>query len=104
EFDPGWRIYAEMTRCAAAESRKLNPDLKIVLGGISPIDPHFIKLLAGYGVLDVVDIVAIHGFPIDWNGWDINEWPKKIEEIRAVTNLPVWVTEVGVSSFGAQVV
>src|SRR5690606_31188610 len=28
--------------------------------------------------------------------------PAKIEEIRAVTHLPVWVTEVGVSSFGAE--
>ena len=29
----------------------------------------FIELLAGYGVLDSVDIVAVHGFPLDWNHW-----------------------------------
>jgi beta-xylosidase len=32
----------------------------------------------------------------------IDEWPAKLEEIAAVTDLPVWVTEVGVSSFGAE--
>jgi beta-xylosidase len=45
--------------------------------------------------------VAVHGFPLDWNHWQIDEWPAKIEEVEAVTRLPVWVTEVGVSSFGA---
>jgi beta-xylosidase len=46
--------------------------------------------------------VAVHGFPLDWNLWQIDEWPSKIDEIRAITKLPVWVTEVGVSSFGAE--
>jgi beta-xylosidase len=32
----------------------------------------------------------------------IGEWPAKIEEIRAVTDKPIWVSEVGVSSFGAE--
>ena len=31
---------------------QVNPELKIVLGGISPIDPHFIELLTGHGVID----------------------------------------------------
>jgi beta-xylosidase len=53
-------------------------------------------------VLDYVDVVAIHGFPLDWNHWSIHEWPKKIQEIREVTNKPVWVSEAGVSSFGAE--
>ena len=44
----------------------------------------------------------MHGFPLDWNHWQLDEWPSKLAEIRAVTSLPVWVTEVGVSSFGAE--
>jgi beta-xylosidase len=32
----------------------------------------------------------------------IDEWPAKIKEISAVTALPIWVSEVGVSSFGAE--
>jgi beta-xylosidase len=54
------------------------------------------------GVLDHVDAVAVHGFPLDWNLWQIQEWPSKIAEIEALVNVPVWVTEVGVSSFGAE--
>jgi beta-xylosidase len=52
-------------------------------------------------VLETIDVVAVHGFPLDWNNWRVDEWPAKLEEIRAVTTLPIWVTEVGASSFGA---
>jgi beta-xylosidase len=79
-----------------------NPRLTRVLGGISPIDPNFIATLGKMGVLDHVDVVAVHGFPLDWNHWSIHEWPDKLREIYQVTDLPVWVTEVGVSTFGAE--
>jgi beta-xylosidase len=46
--------------------------------------------------------VAVHGFPLDWNHWQLNEWPAKLDEIRAVTELPIWVSEVGISTFGAE--
>ena len=49
-----------------------------------------------------VDVVAVHGFPLDWNHWTIHEWPEKLDEIRAVTRMPLWVSEVGVSTFGAE--
>jgi beta-xylosidase len=81
--------------------RRICPELPLVLGGISPIDPHFISLLKSHGLLEHLDAVAVHGFPLDWNHWQINDWPKKLAEIRAVTDLPIWVTEVGVSTFGA---
>jgi beta-xylosidase len=102
ELDSGWKIFAEMTKTAAAAIAAENPKLTKVLGGISPIDPNFILNMKSQGVLDHVDIVAVHGFPLDWNHWTINEWPKKIDEIRSVAGLPVWVSEVGVSSFGAE--
>jgi beta-xylosidase len=77
------------------------PGLPRVLGGISPIDPLFIRRMHSPGVLAELDAVAVHGFPLDWNHWSINEWPAKLDEIRAVTDLPLWVCEVGVSTFGA---
>ena len=102
KLDPDWKMFAGMVIAASRAIRRENPELPIVLGGISPIDPHFIELLGSYGVLDAVDVVAVHGFPLDWNHWQIHDWPKKIDEIRAVTNKPVWVSEAGVSSFGAE--
>ena len=102
EIDPEWDIFSEMIKLAAREIAKVNPALPKVLGGISPIDPAFIDRLDRRGVLETLDVLAVHGFPLDWNHWQIHEWPNKIKEIEAVTNLPIWVTEVGVSSFGAE--
>jgi beta-xylosidase len=102
KVDSDWKIFAEMIIAASHAIRRENRDLPIVLGGISPIDPHFIELLGSYGALEGVDIVAVHGFPLDWNHWQIHEWPKKIEEIRTVTHKRIWVSEAGVSSFGAE--
>jgi beta-xylosidase len=90
-----------MVQRAAIAIRSLSPELPLVLGGISPIDATFVSLLQSYGLLEHLDAVAVHGFPLDWNHWRINDWPKKLNEIRAVTKLPIWVTEVGVSTFGA---
>jgi beta-xylosidase len=101
ELDPDWSRFAAMTRLAAqavaAESRVTR-----VLGGISPIDPQFLANMERQGVLDAVDAVAVHGFPLDWNHWQIDEWPGKLAEVKAVTKLPVWISEVGVSTFGAE--
>ncbi|MGE5324237.1 MAG: beta-xylosidase, partial [Actinomycetota bacterium] len=102
KLDPDWKMFAEMIITASKAIRRECPGLPIALGGISPIDPHFIELMAAHGVLDAVDIVAVHGFPLDWNHWKIHDWPRKIDEIRAVTGKPVWVSEAGVSSFGAE--
>ena len=101
-LDPDWSLFAEMAICAADAIAEENPLVPKVLGGMSPIDAQFVANLQGKGVLDHVDAIAVHGFPLDWNLWPIHDWPKKIDEIRAVTELPVWVSEVGVSSFGAE--
>ncbi len=100
-MDPEWRILAVMLRGAAGEIRRLRPELPLVLGGISPIDPAFVELMGKQGVLDRLDAVGVHGFPLDWNNWRLDDWPHQIEKIQKVTGLPVWVTEAGVSSFGA---
>jgi beta-xylosidase len=102
ELDPGWKTFAGMATLAADAVRAESPRLPRVLGGISPIDPSFIQNMADQGVLDHVDVVAVHGFPLDWNHWQIQAWPERLAEIRALTRLPVWVTEVGVSTFGAE--
>lgn len=102
EMDPEWREFATMLKAGARTLRGVCPELPLVLGGISPIDPNFIRLLKGYNALDDLDAVAVHGFPLDWNHWHINEWPDKVAEIEAEAERPVWVAEVGVSSFGAE--
>jgi len=102
ENDPGWAVFAEMARLAGEAIAAERPGLPRVLGGMSPIDPDFIRLMAAQGVLDKLGAVAVHGFPLDWNHWMIDEWPDKIASVAEATHLPVWVSEVGVSTFGAE--
>ncbi len=102
ETDPEWRQFGEMVRQAATAVTKVNPSLTRVLGGISPIDPDFIRNMSSQGVLDCLNVVAVHGFPLDWNHWVIDDWPQQLARIQDVTHLPVWVSEVGASSFGAE--
>ncbi|MGY3454209.1 beta-xylosidase [Bradyrhizobium sp. USDA 4353] len=101
QLDPDWARFAETAIAAGKAIRSAHATLPRVLGGISPIDPAFINNMKARGVLDHVDAVAVHGFPLDWNLWKIDEWPAKLAEIQALVSVPVWVTEVGVSSFGA---
>jgi beta-xylosidase len=102
EVDPGWETYAALVRAAGEAVAAESPKLPRVLGGISPIDPAFIQNMVDQRVMDHVDVVAVHGFPLDWNHWQIHEWPDKLASIRAVTDKPIWITEIGVSTFGAE--
>lgn len=102
EIDPDWRLFASLVKVTGDAIASENRAVLKVLAGISPIDPEFILNMRGQGVLDHVDIVAIHGFPLDWNHWTIEEWPDKLREIQAVTQLPVWISEIGASTFGAE--
>ena len=102
EVDPEWLRFSEMAMMAGDAIEAENAGVTRVLGGISPIDPLFVQRMKSRGVLDHVDALAVHGFPLDWNLWKIHEWPAKLDEIHAVTDLPVWVSEVGISTFGAE--
>jgi beta-xylosidase len=102
ELDVDWRIFASMVRTASDAVRGENKHLTRVLGGLSPIDPAFLENMRVKGVLDTMDVLAVHGFPLDWNHWNINEWPEKLGEVRAIAAHPIWVSEVGASTFGAE--
>lgn len=101
-LDPEWRQFAEMAKLASSAIRNVTPDVPIVLGGTSACDSDFLRLMASYGVMDYVNAVGVHGFPLDWNHWSINCWPEKIREAADASGRPVWVTEIGASSFGAE--
>src|SRR5579859_6924771 len=97
--DPDWALFSEMIRLAGNRLATAAPGLTRVLGGISPIDPLFIRQLFSRGLEDAIDVIAIHGFPLDWNRWHLCEWPTRISQIRELAHgKPVWATEVGASS------
>ncbi len=45
DIDSDWRMFADMINYAAGAVRAMNPDLPIALGGMSPIDADFVRLL-----------------------------------------------------------
>ncbi|MBV8084343.1 MAG: beta-xylosidase [Chloroflexi bacterium] len=100
ELDPDWRLFADMVSLAGDRIHGVAPGLTRVLGGLAPMDPGFLANMMGQGVGQAVDVVAVHGFPLDWNRWHIEEWPERLGRMREVAGgKPVWATEVGVSSF-----
>src|SRR3954469_5058339 len=84
-LDPDWSLYGEMVRLAGARLAAAAPGVTRVLGGISPIDASFVEHLFRQGVGDAVDVLAVHGFPLDWNRWHLDEWPRRIASVRAVS-------------------
>jgi beta-xylosidase len=101
-LDPEWKLFADMVTRASIAIKQKNPEMPIVLGGVSSCDCDFLRLMADRGVMEHVDVVGVHGFPLDWNHWPLEEWPDRIAEAATVSGKPVWVTEVGASSFGAE--
>ena len=102
QLDPEWQQFAQMVKLAAGAVAAENSTVLRVLGGMSPIDAGWVKKMEDHGVLETLDAIAVHGFPLDWNNWMLDEWPTRLREIQAVTDLPVWVSEVGISTFGAE--
>jgi beta-xylosidase len=101
-LDPDWNRFSDMVQQASAAIRGVNPLVPIVLGGVSACDNNFLRLMRSYGVMDGVDAVGVHGFPLDWNHWNLSEWPARVAEAAEASSKPVWVLEVGASSFGAE--
>jgi beta-xylosidase len=99
KLDPDWKRYADLVQLGSEAIRQVNPRMPVVLGGVSSC---FLRTMAGYGVMESVDVVGVHGFPLDWNHWQIEEWPDRIAEAKQVAGRPVWALEVGASSFGAE--
>ncbi len=101
-LDPQWLRFSELVKLAAGAIRNANPTLPIVLGGVSACDANFLRLMTDYGVMEHVDVVGVHGFPLDWNHWQLDDWPERINLAAEACGKPVWVLEVGASSFGAE--
>jgi len=99
--DPEWQIFGAMIGGAAYWAKVCGK--RTVLGGMSPIDPHWLQLMARQGVLENIDIVGIHAFPahegIHWRGWK-----EVLQTVRGALaacgcDQPVWVTETGHSTW-----
>jgi CDP-paratose 2-epimerase len=97
-LDRSWLAFSEMVGAAAYWAKQRG--WRTVLGGVSPIDPGWLELMRERGVLEWIDVVGVHGFPGTWEPtWD--GWQRQLEPVRAVVGdgVPVWITEVGYSTW-----
>lgn len=104
-YDPQWQKFGAMVGAAAYWAKQRGKTT--VLGGMIPVDPHWLDLMRGYGVLEWIDVVAIHGFPGMWwpgeRNWewfrDWHGWNAKLASIAEhAAGRPVWVTETGLAT------
>ncbi|HJV33573.1 NAD-dependent epimerase/dehydratase family protein [Geomonas sp.] len=100
-LDPHWTGFGEMIGCAAYWAKQRGK--KTVLGGMSPIDGHWLCRMFELGVMDYIDVVGIHGFPdifdYTWKGWQRNiAMVRELLEERG-SKAEIWVTEAGFSTW-----
>lgn len=100
-LDPGWGGFADMVRRAAAVASAAGK--RVVLGGMCPIDASWLERMDDLGVLDVVDVVGVHGFPGTWEFvW--TDWRSSLARAERVLGrrspaLPLWITETAYSTW-----
>jgi CDP-paratose 2-epimerase len=100
-LDPGWSGFAAMVREAAGVAHDAGK--RVVLGGMCPIDPSWLNRMAELGVLAVVDVVGVHGFPGTWD-FEWTDWRPSLARARDVLrqherNLAIWITESAYSTW-----
>lgn len=100
-LDYSWYKFSEMIKMAAYWAGHRGK--KVLLGGMSPIDPNWLNLMAERGVLEHIDAIGVHGFPFvfdqKWEGWDV-----EIKELHNVLNYyqlekEIWISEAGFSTW-----
>jgi CDP-paratose 2-epimerase len=100
-LDPQWQAFCALVGDAAHWAKRLGK--RVVLGGMSPVDPGWLELLAVRGTLADVDVVGIHGFPGTWEAaWP--GWAANVERARTVLDrhgldAEIWITEAGFSTW-----
>jgi CDP-paratose 2-epimerase len=107
--DPQWQKFGKMTAMAANTARMMGK--RTVLGGMIPVDHHWLGLMEQHGALDFIDVVAIHAFPGMWwshaPNWewhrDWRGWEDKLGYIGGHSGgRPIWVSETGLATWKAE--
>ncbi|WP_373056750.1 GDP-mannose 4,6-dehydratase [Zunongwangia sp. H14] len=100
-MDFSWHKFTKMIDMAAYWAKEKGK--KTVLGGMSPIDPNWLQMMAERGTLENIDAVGIHGFPHvfdqQWSGWEENI--KQVKKVLSRFDLEkeLWISEVGFSTW-----
>lgn len=100
-LDPDWQRFSEMIGNAAYWAQ--HNGKRVVLGGMSPLDPAWLNLVLGRGLTPYVDVVGLHGFPDVFDA-HFEPWDVQLARLQAVldqhgSKAQVWITEAGFSTW-----
>ena len=104
--DPDWKKFGEMIRDAAHWAQRRGKPT--VLGGMIPVDHHWLALMESHGALEFIDVVAIHAFPGMWwpgeRNWDWHDrwtgWRDKLDYVASHSGgRLVWIAETGCATW-----
>jgi CDP-paratose 2-epimerase len=103
--DVAWEKFAEMIGAAGYWARHCGK--RTVLGGPCPTDTHWIDLMGQRGVLGVMDVIGVHGFPGTWDSEDAgiwHGWQTMLDAVRETVRphnpgAEIWITETGYSTW-----
>ncbi len=100
-LDRQWLTFCDMIGAAAYWVRRRG--WRTVLGGVSPVDPNWLRMMFERGVMQHIDVVGFHGFPESfeyaWESWEGNLQKVRQEVERFRSNAEIWITEAGLSTW-----
>jgi polysaccharide biosynthesis protein PslG len=98
--------FAELVRQAAAAIRKADPSASLVLAGMSKgPSPMFEELITKHHIEQVVDVVAMHGYPESWleerEETVLQQWPVRMNALINDDGLrrDLWLNELGYADY-----
>lgn len=93
----GPEVYAKMLKAASVAIKEKDPDAKIVAMATSQVDVEFIKAVLAEGTEDYFDVITVH--PYQWSGsYSEEKFLYHMNRVKAVTDKPIWCSELGWSS------
>lgn len=100
-LDYSWNKFSEMIGMAAYWAQHRGK--KTLLGGMSPIDPNWLQMMAEKNLLQCIDAIGIHGFPYvfdqQWTGWEDNLTAvRKVLQDNGLQK-EIWISEAGFSTW-----
>ncbi|MBU0598248.1 beta-galactosidase [Patescibacteria group bacterium] len=109
--DDSVAAYKSILETASSAIRAVNPNDKVVLGGLSGADVDFMRRLYLTGAKDLFDIVAIHPYRTNFNkniyapeltqfgmnnlATDLYMMRSMIQAYDPFSPAPIWITEIG---------
>ncbi len=94
--------FAELIRQGATAARRADPDIVVVLGGLSlGPSPFFVKLITKEHIAAYVDVIAQHAYPESWDPERAEtiffQWTSQMRKLieESGSRVDFWLNEIG---------